>query len=90
MAYPGSRGLAWSQWCPSGLACLALSSPALEQALSKLAGLKTQELDPLEKGRSVEQPATHPSLTQVGSGIHIPRFLEVPWVLSCSFHDGRE
>lgn len=38
MACPGSRGLAWSQWCPSGLACLALSIPALEQALSKLAG----------------------------------------------------
>ncbi|EDL77880.1 ubiquitin-conjugating enzyme E2L 3 (predicted) [Rattus norvegicus] len=48
MACPGSRGLAWSQWCPSGLACLVLSNPALEQALTKLAG------------RPVEQPATHP------------------------------
>lgn len=77
MAYPGSRQRPGLESIVSLWACMPCSlqpcfDAGFEQAGRQLWLLETQELDPLEKGRSVEQPATHPSLTQVGSGIHTP------------------
>lgn len=67
--------LPWSQWCPSGLACLVLSSPALSRLWARWQG---------------DLWSSHPRLTQAGSGIHIPLVPWSARVSSCSSHNGRE